>query len=498
MHRVIVIGSGMGGLAAAIDLARTGCEVTVLERAAGPGGKLREVTVQGTGIDAGPTVFTLRAVFESLFSDAGARLDEHLELVPADLIARHAWSTGGTLDLHADLERSVEAIGGFAGAAEARGYRDFVARGSGLLQALRGSFMETERPSAIRLSARLGAAGLAAMWRTPPWSSLWRELGDHFRDPRLRQLFGRYATYVGSSPFAAPATLMLIAHVEQQGVWLVKGGMRRIALALEDLGLRQGARYRYHTHVAQILTQRGRVTGVQLASGEVLEADAVVFNGDANALASGALGIGARSSVAAIPSSQRALSAVTWCLRAPVRGFDLAHHTVFFGDDYADEFRAIFARCEIARSPTVYVCAQDRGEAADSPVTPGSPERLLLLINAPADGDRGGVSEAALMQAGKDAFASLRRCGLELGTAHDSPEAVITRPQDFEALFPCTGGSLYGRANHGMLASFQRSGSRSKVPGLYLAGGSVHPGPGIPMATLSGRLAAAAVLQDAR
>ena len=107
MHRVIVIGSGMGGLAAAIDLARTGCEVTVLERAAGPGGKLREVTVQGTGIDAGPTVFTLRAVFESLFSDAGARLDEHLELVPADLIARHAWSTGGTLDLHADLERSV-------------------------------------------------------------------------------------------------------------------------------------------------------------------------------------------------------------------------------------------------------------------------------------------------------------------------------------------------------------------------------------------------------
>jgi 1-hydroxycarotenoid 3,4-desaturase len=181
-----------------------------------------------------------------------------------------------------------------------------------------------------------------------------------------------------------------------------------------------------------------------------------------------------------------------------VRGLDLAHHTVFFGDDYADEFRAIFARREIGRSPTVYVCAQDRGEAAASPVTPGSPERLLLLINAPADGDRGGVSEAALMQAGMDAFASLRRCGLELGTAHDSPEAVITRPQDFEALFPCTGGSLYGRANHGMLASFQRSGSRSKVPGLYLAGGSVHPGPGIPMATLSGRLAAAAVLQDAR
>jgi 1-hydroxycarotenoid 3,4-desaturase len=181
-----------------------------------------------------------------------------------------------------------------------------------------------------------------------------------------------------------------------------------------------------------------------------------------------------------------------------VRGFDLAHHTVFFGDDYADEFRAIFSRREIGRSPTVYVCAQDRGEAAASPVTPGSPERLLLLINAPADGDRGGIGEAALAQAGTDAFALLRRCGLELGTRHDGPEAVITRPQDFEALFPCTGGSLYGRANHGMLASFERSGSRSKVRGLYLAGGSVHPGPGIPMATLSGRLAATAVLQDAR
>jgi 1-hydroxycarotenoid 3,4-desaturase len=495
VHRVIVVGAGMGGLAAAADLARQGRHVTVFERASAAGGKLRSVSVNGQQIDAGPTVFTMHEVFAQLFRDCGQRLEDHLDLERADILARHSWSSGGVLDLHADVQRSAAAIREFAGAREAQGYLDLCHRSARVYASLRDSFMTVARPSPAQLVAQLGVQGLAAMWRTPPWQSLWQALGSHFRDPRLRQLFGRYATYVGSSPLAAPATLMLIAHVEQTGVWLVRGGMRKVADALESLGRSQSAAYRYDVEVHRILTRHGRVVGVELQSGEVVEADAVVFNGDANALASGALGEDVRQAARPIVPQQRGLSAVTWCLHARTSGFALHHHNVFFADDYPREFAAIFADRRITTEPTVYLCAQDRGAASGIPVDAQGRERMLLLVNAPADGDRGGIDDASLTHLEQRVFDLLERCNLHL--ERQPGDAVVTRPQDFESLFPCTGGALYGRANHGAFASFEKPASQTRIGGLYLAGGSAHPGPGIPMATLSGRLAAARLAADA-
>ncbi|MGD0109573.1 MAG: NAD(P)-binding protein, partial [Rhodopila sp.] len=215
--RVTVIGAGAGGLAAAIDLARSGAAVTVLERAATPGGKIRQSQVAGVGVDAGPTVLTMRWVFDALFSDAGTSLASHLTLHPTELLARHAWSGTERLDLFADIGRSADAIGRFAGSAEAAGYRSFCARAQRVYRTLEGPFIRAPRPTAVSLAA---ASGVSEMFSISPFATLWKALGDHFRDPRLRQLFGRYATYSGSSPFQSPATLMLIAHVEQQGVWL--------------------------------------------------------------------------------------------------------------------------------------------------------------------------------------------------------------------------------------------------------------------------------------
>ena len=463
---------------------------------------MREVHIGDAAIDAGPTVFTMNWVFEGLFADSGARLEDHLDLVPASVLARHAWRGGGRLDLHASVDRSCAAIREFSGDRDAEGYREFCARGATVYSSLRDTFMTRSRPSQFELISTLARRGLSedgvwAMLRTPPWRSLWSALGSHFRDPRLRQLFARYSTYVGSSPLAAPATLMLIAHVEQSGVWLVRGGMRRIADALQSLGESTGATYRYNATVEEIKVQDGRCTGLKLSDGELIEADAVVFNGDANALAAGLLGSAAVPSGTSMSREERALSAITWCLSAPTRGFELEHHNVFFGNRYPEEFTSIFEKRCIKSAPTVYLCAQDRGAAAISRKNPEDPliaERMLMLVNAPADGDVGGIDETTLARIERDAFELLEQCGLQID--RHAGDCLVTRPQDFDRLFPGTGGSLYGRANHGAFASFARPGPTTAVEGLYLAGGSAHPGPGIPMATLSGRIAARRITQD--
>jgi hypothetical protein len=207
-HKVLVIGAGMGGLAAAIDLARAGCQVTVIEKSETPGGKMRQLHPGGgPGIDAGPTVFTMRWVFESLFADAGATLSDHVTLGTADILARHGWTDGSRLDLFADMERSIAAIGDLAGKADAEGYRAFCARSAAVYAVLQDSYICAQRPGLFDMAPRVGPAGIPALMRTAPHRTLWAELGRYFRDPRLRQLFGRYATYTGSSPFAAPATL---------------------------------------------------------------------------------------------------------------------------------------------------------------------------------------------------------------------------------------------------------------------------------------------------
>jgi 1-hydroxycarotenoid 3,4-desaturase len=495
--RVVVIGAGAGGLVAAADLARRGAEVTVIERAATPGGKMRRVLIDGdgsdAGVDAGPTVFTMRWIFEGLFADCGTTLSAHLDLMPADILARHAWRKGGRLDLFGDIDRSADAIGTFSSAAEAQGYRNFCARSADIYRTLRDTFITSERPSnPLDLVWRVGIGRLDALWRTAPMKTMSAAIAENFRDPRLRQLFGRYATYCGSSPFLAPATLMLVAHVEQEGVWLVKGGMRRVADALQELGEAQGARFRFGTEVREILVESGRVSGALLASGERIEADAVVFNGDVAALADRFLGNAVTRAVASTAHDDRSLSAITWCLKARTRGFPLVHHNVFFAEDYAEEFAAIFRRRVITDSPTVYICAQDRCDL-DLPAE-GAAERLLVLINAPPDGDIHVFDSAALAEFGKRTFGLLAECGLMIDVNPDA--SIVTTPQGFNELFPATGGALYGRASHGSQATFQRPGATTRIPGLYLAGGSVHPGPGVPMAAMSGRIAAARVLED--
>jgi 1-hydroxycarotenoid 3,4-desaturase len=450
---------------------------------------MRHIPIGPGRIDGGPTVFTMRWVFDELFEQAGTSLAAPLSLQPVEILARHAWGPDQRLDLFADIDRSAEAIGAFAGPRNARGYREFVARARRTYDALDNTFIRASRPTPISLVSRAGLGGAAKLLSTAPFSSLWAALGEHFPDPRLRQLFGRYSTYVGSSPFLAPATLMLVAHVEQSGVWLVEGGMHQVARAIEALAAAKGASFRYDAEVAEILAPGGRVTGVRLADGEVVEGTTIIANADAAAFGAGRFGATAARAVPATSRSARSLSAVTWAIRAETAGFPLLRHNVFFSADYAREFEEL--KTGLPSTPTVYVCAQDRG---DDDTALGSPERLLVLVNSPARGDWRPYGEEALAEAERAAFGLMERCGLRIAA---TPETTVrTTPSGFDALFPATGGALYGQAVHGWQATFNRPGSRTRLPGLYLAGGSAHPGAGVPMATLSGRLAAAAVMED--
>lgn len=491
--RVIVVGAGAGGLAAAVDLARRGADVTVLEAAAEAGGKIRQIRFGDRGVDSGPTVFTMRWIFDELFADAGATLEDYLTLSPTSVLARHAWRRGGRLDLYSDVDQSAQAIAEFASAEDADGYRAFCKRCEEIYLTLRDPFIRDQRPSHFDVVRRVGLANMPAfMGKIEPMKTLWGALERYFKDPRLLQLFGRYATYVGSSPFSTPATIMLVAHVERDGVWTADGGMRAVAGAMQQLAEQRGARFQFNATVSSVLVENGAARGVTLASGETLRADAVIFNGDISALGAGLLGGAASRAGRETSRRQRSLSAVTWSMLAKTKGFPLAFHNVFFAEDYKREFDDVFRRRVTPPAPTVYLCAQDR----ENGHSPNGRERMFLLANAPADGDVAPMSNGQIETIKAQILSLLSSCGLE--TDVDDDHSVLTSPADFHARFPATGGALYGQTSHGMMATLARAGARTKIKGLYLAGGSVHPGPGVPMAAMSGRLAAALYAEDWR
>lgn len=485
-QRAVIIGAGIAGLACAVRLRAAGFAVMLLERHASVGGKIRTIPSPAGPIDAGPTVLTMRHVFDDLFAQLGTPLEDHVTLIKQNELARHFWPDGSQLSLYADEDSNVGALRSFGGSDAVADFLKFTKRTRQLFAAFDAPMMQAPEPKLGSLTRHVLTQPhlIPAM---APLSTLKTLLKRSFRDPRLRQLFGRYATYVGGSPTHAPAILSLIWQAEANGVWVVKGGMHRLTQALLHVLDASGVDTVTNAHVDRIEVQNGRATAIHLLDGTRLPCDVLVHAGDPRALTTGALGSGTAHIAPQTARAKRSFSARVLSFAATPHGPDLAHHNVFFAADAASEFRDLMAG-RIPQQPSFYICALDRGHGTAPPPL----ERFEVITNAPATADTKTKDLSPWLH--QITHQMTEQHGISFSPTPDT--TTITTPQAFGQMFPATHGALYGQTPHGLTAALRRPTARTPIPNLYLAGGGTHPGAGVPMATLSARHAVEAILSD--
>ncbi len=493
MAEVVVIGAGVGGLAAAIRVAAAGHDVTVVERLGHVGGKLDEHRAEGFTWETGPSLLTLPRVFHDLAAVAGRDLDDLVDLVRLDPICRYRFADGTGFDHRADLDAAAaeaEALAPGAG----RQWRQFLHGAETVWNVSERTFFAGPMASPIELLRRMRSPrDLAAI---DPLRTLHGRASATFDDPRLVRWADRYATYSGSSPFAVPATLRCIPHLEQhQGAWYVRGGLGRLAAALGDLATGLGVDIRTGCDVERICRTGDRATGVGLVDGEVLRADAVIANADALHLYRDLLPH--RRARRRAERAERSSSGFVLLLGVEGETEDLAHHNISFSSDYRAEFSSLFATHTPIRDPTIYVAASS---VSDPSQAPDGHENWFVLVNAPAfSTSQPSGADAQDVEKGWGGYGDHV---LEVMAARgwDLAGRIVHRseitPVDIADRFRTPGGAIYGTSSNGAMAAFLRPGNRGPIDRLYVCGGSSHPGGGLPLVAISGRIAADLCLAD--
>lgn len=489
---VAVVGAGIGGLSAAIRLAAAGLRVAVYEQNPITGGKMSRIERDGFFWDTGPSVITMRHVFEDLFAVAGRRLDDYLTFLPVEPLTRYFYPDGTVLDASSDLTRMLPQIERLD-PKDVEGYLAYLAYAARIHRITGPVFIYDQPPRPSSFLKVPVTEWLAA----DPLRTMSVAIDRYVSSPQLRQMLGRFATYVGGSPYAAPATLNVIAHVELSGgVWYPQGGVYAIAEALTRLATELGVAIHTNSGVEQILVDGGRVTGIVLTSGQRVNASAVVANVDV-ATTYGKL---LPQTPAVTERLTRLLAQEPSCsgyvmllglAPAPPGAPAVAHHNIFFSSDYRREFSDIFDKGVPPDEPTVYVAITAK---TDPDHAPDGCENWFVLVNAPALGS--GYDWRAQSAVYRDVV--LRRLadfGLDIA-GRIQTEQILT-PVDLEAMSGAWRGALYGASANSKWTAFRRPHNRCEdFTGLYFAGGTTHPGGGVPMVALSGRVAANLLLQN--
>jgi len=477
---VVVVGGGVGGLCTAVRLRSAGHEVTLVERNDVVGGKLATFEREGFTFDVGPSLLTLPHVFDEVFALAGTSLAAELDLVRLDPQFTYSWRDGSTLVVPDDPAATEAAFDEFAPGAGAQ-WREFDERGREIWDVSERTFFAGPMESPIALAKRMESP--QDLLAIDALRTLRTAARRTFDDPRLRQWAQRYATYSGSSPAQAPATLACIPHIESRfGCWYPMGGLGALGRALERVALSIGVEIRTSCEVLAIARSVDRVTGVMTDTGDVLDASSVVANVDARHLYSDLLpDDGALSTVR---KAKRSTSGFVLCIGARGSTDGIGHHNVWFSNDSMQEFREIDAG-QLASDPTIYGCVSSM---IDPSQAPEGDENWFLLVNTPPGIE---IDEIAYRDLVLDRLASH---GVDL--RRRMRFCAQMTPADIEHNYRSPGGAIYGSSSNGMRAAFARPSNRGSVPGLYLVGGSSHPGGGLPLVATSARIVADMVHDD--
>ena len=488
-RRVAVIGGGLGALSGAIHLARLGFSVQLFEKNPKIGGKVNEIVLEGYRFDTGASLLTMPFVIDELFDFAGFKRSDYLDFVSIDPICRYFFSDGSVMDASADKAKMRTAIQQLS-PDDVESYERFLKYAERIHTLTSEIFMFTPIHEFKKLVKPRHFQTLFRLHQIDPFRTVHQSVSRFFSDPRLVQLFDRYATYNGSDPFQAPATLNIIPYIEYElGGYYVKGGIYRLVDALLAIAGELGVQVRTAAKVEKICQERKRVSGVQI-NGKKVEADYVLCGADA-VVAYNELIDGHQKRRERLNRLEPSLSGMVFLWGVRAKHPKLAHHNIIFSSDYDAEFKQIFKHQQVPDEPTIYIAVTSKADAEHAP-TDG--ENWFVLLNMPyLTRGQMWVKEAVRMRS--VVLATLKRLGFDIADQIEV-EQVYT-PEDFSELYASNQGSLYGISSNSKTTAFKRIPNRSRVlDGLYFAGGSVHPGGGIPLVLLSGKMAATLIAAD--
>ncbi len=474
---VVIIGGGLGGLAAGIRLAAKGCHVTICERGTSFGGKMNYWESEGFKFDTGPSLITMPWIFADVFAAAGQAMTDHLEMMPMHPLSYYAFADGTKFTYTADLPAWLETIRQIE-PRDVDGFLRFMKLGAKIFELSKDTFLRKIPFAAPKLS------DVPALKNFPlrnAWGNYAKVVAAHFKSPQLRQLYNRYPTYVGSSPYLTPATLLIIPYLEYAfNGWYPKGGIYRIVDCFLSLAKQMGVTLLTNAEVEKIEHQERKVKAVKFTDGTQLSADIVIANceaADVKAMLS-------EKDSTRLALSDRSMSGLVFLLGLRRNMPELQHHQVYFSADYKHEFEQIFAERKFPDDPTVYVNCPSR---SDRSIVPEKGESLFVMANAPAN-DADSWDEAMIAEARAKVFRRLRQNGFP--EIEDDIVVVQTwTPKKIANRYAMPGGAIYGTHSHGWRKAFLRPPNKDKkFSGLYYVGGSTHPGGGTPTVLSSAQI----------
>jgi len=479
-NRVLVVGAGIGGIATAIRCRLRGDEVMVLEKNEFPGGKLSQIVDEDYRFDAGPSVFTYPELMEELFELAGKDLRDYLKYEALEVLCKYFYEDGTILSAYADPGRFARELCSKMGEPEQNTLR-FLQKSNELFDITAHVFLERSLHTMATYLRKETLQSMLKLHKLDAFRSMHQVNARYFKDKRVVQLFDRYATYNGSNPYEAPATLNVIPHLEHNmGGYFPQKGMYSIIEALYQLAVEIGVVFRFEASVDRIVLNGKEVAGVEI-DGELLPGDIVVSNMDIEPTYRKLLpDFPAPEYTLKQPRSSSALI-FYWGMRRSYPQLDL--HNIFFTSDYEEEFNCIWEKKEIYDDPTVYLYISSKKNPADAP---GDCENWYGMINVP--GNTGQDWDQLNEFARRSILRKLERMLGEPVEQEIKTERVLD-PRGIEKRTSSFQGALYGNSSNNRMAAFLRHPNfTSRINGLYFCGGSVHPGGGIPLCLLSARI----------